>query len=277
MRRREFIGGLGSAAAWPLLAQAQQPAMQVIGWLTPPPINERALRAFTQGLAETGYVLGRNVTIEYLKGDADRMSLAADLVRRQVTAIVAVGVGSAQAAKAATQTIPVIFAMTADPVRLGVVASLNRPSGNLTGVTIVGGNEIAGRRFELLHKLVPVADPIAMLARTGGGPEQAEMQSAARVLGVRLLALVAATESEVPAAFATLVEQHAGALVTSSNAFSPAAYDQIISLAGRHAVPTLFFDRAQVAGGGLASQCSEASCHSSGCKSRRHRRVQSMS
>jgi putative tryptophan/tyrosine transport system substrate-binding protein len=130
---------------------------------------------------------------------------------------------------------------------------VNHPSGNLTGVTIVGGSEIAGKRLELLHKLVPVADPIAMLARTGGGPEQAEMQSAARALGVRLLALVAATDSEVPAAFAPLVEQHAGALVISSNFFSPAAYDQIILLAGRFAVPTLFFDRAQVAGGGLAS------------------------
>ena len=124
--------------------------------------------------------MGLNVTIESRESDADRPpALTADLVRRQVTVIVAVGVGSAQAAKAATQTIPVVFAMTVDPVRLGLVASLDRPSGNLTGVTIVGGSEIAGKRLELLHKLVPVADPIAMLARTGGGPEQAEMQSAA--------------------------------------------------------------------------------------------------
>src|SRR5271168_4471059 len=127
MRRRDFIAGLGSVAAWPVAARAQQPAMPVIGFLGPVPINERVLRAFTQGLAENGYLLGRNVTIEYLDEDADRMSLAADLVRRQVTVIVAVGVRSAQAAKAVTQTIPVIFAMTVDPVRLGVVASLDRP------------------------------------------------------------------------------------------------------------------------------------------------------
>jgi putative tryptophan/tyrosine transport system substrate-binding protein len=143
--------------------------------------------------------------------------------------------------------------MVGDPVEVGVVTSLNRPSGNLTGVTSVG-NELAGKRLELLHKLVPAADPIAYLARTvpvGGG--QANAQTAARVLGVRLLALVAATESEIAAAFATIVEQRAGALLTSAGAFSPAAYDQIISLAGRYAVPTLFPTRNQVVSGGLAS------------------------
>jgi putative tryptophan/tyrosine transport system substrate-binding protein len=253
VKRRTFVAGLGSAAAWPLVAGAQQPAMPVVGWLNPlPGTLGNWLPAFTQGLAETGYVVGRNVTIELREGGPERQpALAADLVRRHVTVIVAAGVTPAQAAKAATQTIPVVFGMVADPVEVGVVASLNRPSGNLTGVAFVG-NEIAGKRFELMHRLVPAADPIAMLSK-GAADQLAAMQPAARVLGVRLLALSAVTESEVAAAFATLVEQHAGALVTGSGGFSPAAFDQIISLAGRYAVPTLFFTCRAVASGGLAS------------------------
>jgi putative tryptophan/tyrosine transport system substrate-binding protein len=252
MRRREFIVGLGSAAAWPLVARAQS-VMPVIGWLNPVPgTMERYLPAFNQGLADTGYVVGRNVTIESREGGLDRLpALAADLVHRQVTVIAAVGIRSAQAAKAATQTIPVVFAMVGDPVEVGVVASLNRPSGNLTGVTAVG-SELVGKRLELLHKLVPAADPIAHLVRIGGF-EQANLQTAARVLGVRLLTHVGGTESEIAAAFATIVEQRAGALLTSSGAFSPASFDQIISLAGRYAVPTLFFGRDRVVSGGLAS------------------------
>jgi putative ABC transport system substrate-binding protein len=259
MKRRTFIAGLGSAAAWPLAVRAQQPSVPVIGWLNPlPGTMERWLPAFAQGLAETGYIVGRNVTIELREGGPDqRPTLAADLVRRHVMLIVAAGVTPARAAKAATQTIPVVFGMVEDPVEIGVVASLNRPSGNLTGVALVG-NEIAGKRLELMHRLVPAADPIAMLSK-GGAAGQAAMQSAARVLGVRLLALSALTESEVAAAFATLVEQHAGALVTGSGAFSPAAFDQILSLAGRYAVPTLFFTRRAVASGGLASYGPEPS------------------
>jgi putative tryptophan/tyrosine transport system substrate-binding protein len=164
-------------------------------------------------------------------------------------------------AKAVTQTIPIVFSMVGDPVEAGVVASLNHPSGNLTGVTLFGG-EMAAKRVELLHKLVPAADPIAMLARVPGPFIQAEtraMQSAARVLGVRLLVLFAATESEADTAFAALVEQHAGALVTSSNAFPSAVGDQVISLAGRYAVPTLFFTRTSVASGGLASYGTQTS------------------
>jgi putative tryptophan/tyrosine transport system substrate-binding protein len=257
MRRREFIAGLGSAAAWPVAARAQQAAMPVIGWLDAVPgTMERVLPAFKQGLAEVGYVVGRNVTIEPREGDVDRLAaLAADLVGRHVTVIAALGLRTAQAAKAATQTIPVVFGMAPDPVEFGVVASLNRPSGNLTGVYVIG-DALAGKRLELLHKLVPAADPIAMLARTAGPGNRAEtraMQSAAGVLGVRLLALVAETESEVAAAFATLVEQHAGALVIGSNTFSSDVSDKIISLADRYAVPTLFFIRGLVARGALAS------------------------
>jgi putative tryptophan/tyrosine transport system substrate-binding protein len=259
MRRREFIVGLGSAAAWPVVASGQQGAMPVIGWLpvaTAPGTMERFLPAFTQGLADTGYVVGRNVTIESREGGVDQMpALAADLVRRQVTVIVATGIRTVQAAKAATQTIPVVFAIVGDPVELGFVASLNRPSGNLTGITSVG-IELAGKRLDLLHKLVPVADPIALLAGSAGPGNQTEttsMQSAARALGVRLLPFVVETESDVAAVFASLVEQHAGALVTTSSTFPSAVFEKIISLAGRYAVPALFFGRNQVVRGGLAS------------------------
>ena len=259
MRRREFIAGIGGAAAWPVVARAQQRALPMIGWLPVAGARgtmERFLPAFNQGLADTGYVVGRNVTIEYHEGDVDQMpALAADLVRRQVTVIVATGIRTVQAAKAATQTIPVVFAIVGDPVELGFVASLNRPSGNLTGITSVG-IELAGKRLDLLHKLVPVADPIALLAGSTGPGNQTEtrsMQSAARVLGVRLLPFVVETESEVAAVFTSLVEQHAGAVVTTSSIFSSALFDKIISLAGRYALPTLFFGRNQVVRGGLAS------------------------
>jgi putative ABC transport system substrate-binding protein len=257
IQRREFIAGLGSAAAWPVVARAQQSTMPVIGFLNVPVgpgTMDRYLPAFKQGLADTGYIVDRNVTIEPREGGVDQLpSFAADLVRRHVTVIVAVGTNSALAAKAATQTIPIVFGTLGDPVELGLVASLNRPSGNLTGVTSAG-SELAGKRLELLHKLVPAADPIAYLERSVGPSlsETTAMQSAANVLGVRLLVLYAATESEVAAAFATLVEQHAGALVTSSNVFSLAAINQIISLAGRYAVPILGAGRSQVAGGALA-------------------------
>jgi putative ABC transport system substrate-binding protein len=216
---------------------------------------ERYLPAFNQGLADAGYVVTRNVTIEPREGSVDQLpALAADLVRRQVTVIVALGNRPTQAVKAATQTIPVVFGMAGDPVELGVVISLSRPSGNLTGVTSAG-SELAGKRLELLHKLVPAADPIAYLTRIGGGraPELADVQPAAYVLGVRLLPLVGATESDIAAAFATIIEQRAGALLLSSGAFSPAATGQIISLAARYAIPALYFTRDRVVSGGLAS------------------------
>jgi putative tryptophan/tyrosine transport system substrate-binding protein len=259
MRRRQFIAGVGSAAAWPVAAWAQPRAVPVIGWLNVPAAQgatERYLEPFKQGLADTGYVVGRNVTIESREGSVDKLpALAADLVRRQVTVIGVLGNRSTQAAKAATQTIPVVFGMIGNPVASGVVASLNRPSGNLTGVTSIGA-ELAGKRLELLHKLVPAADPIAYLAPIGasaGSAEHANLQTAARVLGVRLLPLVAATESEIATAFAMIVEQRAGALLISGGALSPRAADQIISLAGRYAVPTMFFTRDRAMSGGLAS------------------------
>jgi len=255
MRRREFIAGLGSAAAWPAVAWAQQAKMPVIGWISVlPGTMERALPAFSQGLAETGYVVGRNVTID-ASGDhvGQQAAIAAELVRRQVTVIVAGGLGATRAAKAATQTIPVVFGLAWDPVEVGVVASLNRPSGNLTGITTFG-NALNEKRLEMLHKLVPAADPIAYLRRTQDFLNRAAaVQTAAGVLGVRLLTLAGATESEIAAAFATIVEQRAGALLISAGAYSPAAIDQVLSLARHHAVPTLFFTRDPVVSGGLAS------------------------
>jgi putative ABC transport system substrate-binding protein len=213
-----------------------------------------AFSSFTPGLAETGYIVGRNVTIEPARAIVTSCRRSPPISFATVTIIAVVGVTAAQVAKAPTQTIPVVFGMAGDPVEVGVVTSLNRPSGNLTGVTGISA-ELAGKRLELLRKLVPVADTIAMLVRQGGSAfNQAEtraMQSAAD--GVRLLVLYAATESEVAPAFATLIEQHAGALVTSGNTFSLAEIDQIISLAGRYAVQTLFFGRNQVARGALAS------------------------
>jgi putative ABC transport system substrate-binding protein len=226
----------------------------VIGWIgAVPGTMERDLPAFSRGLAETGYVVGRNVTID-ASGDhvGQQAAIAADFVRGHVAVIVAVGIRAAQAAKAATQTIPVAFAMAYDPIEFGVVTSLNRPSGNITGVTNVG-RELNGKRLELLHKLVPAADPIAYLTRIAPQGGLGNLQTAAGVLGVRLLPFFGATESEIAAAFATIVEQRAGALLIGSGDFSPAAFDQIASLAGRYAVPTLFFTRDRVVSGGLAS------------------------
>jgi putative ABC transport system substrate-binding protein len=197
--------------------------------------------------------VGRNVTID-ASGDhvGQQAAIVADFVRGHVAVIVAVGIRAAQAAKAATQTIPVVFAMAYDPVEFGVVTSLNRPSGNITGVTTVG-RELNGKRLELLHKLVPAADPIAYLTPRGPQGGLSDLQTAAGVLGMRLLPFLGATESEIAAAFATIVEQRAGALLIAAGAFSPAAFDQIVSLAGRYAIPTLFFGREGVIRGGLAS------------------------
>jgi putative ABC transport system substrate-binding protein len=261
MRRREFIAGLGSAAAWPMVARAQQPALPVIGWLdgqSPESVRE-LLPAFRMGLAETGYVEGRNVIVEYhwAENDNNRLSaLAAGLARRHVAVIVAATTSSALAAKTATQTIPVVFRIGSDPVALGLVASLNRPTGNLTGVAVLSG-DIAPKRLALLHELVPGIGSIAMLVNPANPSyvqaETKDLQSAAHVLGVRMLVLNGGTENDIAAAFATLVEQQVSALLISADSFFYAAPHQIISLAARYAIPTMFYDRASVAAGGLLS------------------------
>ena len=259
IKRRQFIAGLGSAAAWPVVARAQQPAMPVVGWLdgqSPEAARER-LPAFRKGLAETGYVEGRNVIVEYrwAENDNDRLSaLAADLVRRRVAVIVAATTSSALAAKAATQTIPIVFNMGSDPIALGLVTSLNRPTGNLTGVAILGA-DIAPKRLALLHELVPAVASIAMLVNPSNPKffqaETKDLQSAAHVLGVRLLVLNG--ERDIAATFATLAEQQVNALLISGDSFFYAASHQTISLAARYSIPTMFGDRASVEAGGLLS------------------------
>jgi putative tryptophan/tyrosine transport system substrate-binding protein len=261
MLRREFITLIGSAAAaWPLAARAQQPKMPVVGFLSVASASEYAhvAAAFRQGLSETGYVEGRNVMIEYLwaEGQNDRMpALATDLVRRQVTVIAAGGNAAARAAKAATATIPIVFQIGGDPVQIGLVASLNRPDGNLTGLTSLS-DEVGPRRLEVLHELVPAVSVIAVLVNptnpTAGNNTRA-MQEAARTLGLHLQILHAGTESDFDTAFATLLKLRTGALVITADALFIGASQRLAALALRHAVPTIFQDREFTAAGGLMS------------------------
>jgi putative ABC transport system substrate-binding protein len=261
MRRREFIAGLGSAAAWPVVAQAQQRALPIIGWLHAG--SSQTMRdiipAFFWGLSEMGFGEGRNVTIEHrwTDGQIDRRpALAADLVRRQVAIIVADSTNTARVAKDATKTIPIVFMAGGNPVEFGLVASFNRPGGNLTGIAMLGP-DLSAKRLELLHKMVPAAASIAILAGPAGRQytetETSDLQSAARVLGLRVQVYNLGSKSEIAAAFARLIEQKAGAVLMTSNLIFRDARDQIISLAARHAIPTMFYDSAPVAAGALSS------------------------
>jgi putative ABC transport system substrate-binding protein len=258
LRRRELITLLGGAVAWPLAARAQQQTKPTIGWLTDALPPQDAIEAFRQGLAEIGFLEGRDVTLGYhmTEGHLEQMSaLADDLVLRRVAVIFAVTIDSALAAKAATRTIPVVFAVSVDPVQLGLVTSLNRPAGNLTGVVGLGA-DIAAKRLELLHKLVPATETVAMLAGPADSLNQAEarnVQSAARSLGLRLLLFNVTTDSEISTAFATLVEQRVGAVLVGFNVLLVPRTDQIISLAARYALPTMFFRGSAVREGGLSS------------------------
>jgi putative tryptophan/tyrosine transport system substrate-binding protein len=258
MIRREFIALAGGAAvAWPLAARAQQP-MPVIGYLGSGPPEPDRVTAFRQGLNETGYVEGQNVAIEYLwaQGQYDRLpALVADLVRRQVTVIVAAGVPTALAAKAATATIPIVFTLGVDPVQAGLVASLNRPGGNITGVVLLA--EVAAKRLDLLHELVPTSPVVALLINPTN-PANAEVQTrslqdAARSLGPQLHVLRASTVSEIDAAFGTLVELRAGALVVAGDPFLTNRRAQIVALAARYAVPAIYAWREFAEAGGLMS------------------------
>jgi putative ABC transport system substrate-binding protein len=261
MRRREFITLLGgTAAAWPLAARAQQAAMPVIGVLSAewPDQFEKRLRAFREGLSETGYVEGRNLAIEYrwAEGRNDRLpALAVELVRRQVTVIVTAGsTPAALAARAATTTIPIVFYLGANPVEVGLVTSLSRPGGNLTGVVTLNV-EVAAKRLELLHEMVPTVTIIALLVNPTTTPlaeiMTRDLHAAARTLGLRLHVLHASSEREIDTAFATLVQLRAGALVIGTDALFNSRSEQLAALTVRHAVPAIYQYREFVSAGGL--------------------------
>jgi len=261
MQRRQFITFLGSAAAWPLAARAQQPALPVIGYLgaQSPAAFASRLRAFRQGLGETGYVEGRNVAIEFrwAQGQQNRLSaLAADLVGRQVAVIVAPGgAPAALAAKSATATIPIVFEMGADPIAMGLVGSLNRPGGNLTGVSSLNV-EVTPKRLEILHELVPTAAVVAVLINPTSPTADSQLrdlQAAARALGLQLHVLHAGTERDFDTVFVTLLQLRAGGLVVASDGFFGTHGEQLAALTVRHAVPAIHQSRDFSIAGGLIS------------------------
>jgi putative ABC transport system substrate-binding protein len=264
MRRREFIALLGGAAApsflWPLAARAQQP-MPVIGYLNGASSTQftHLLAAFRKGLSETGYAEGRNVAIEYRYADGqyDRLAaLAADLVSQRVAVIVATaGTPTIRAAKAATATVPIVFVIGSDPVMFGLVASPNRPGGNITGVTLIGIETVA-KRLDLLLELVPKAAVIGVLANPKNPitePQLTELQAAARTLGRQIRVLNASTESDFGSAFAAVDQQRIDALLVAADPFFDDRRAQIVALAARHKVPTSYVRRDFVADGGLMS------------------------
>ena len=266
MHRRRFVALLGGAITLPCVAAAQQRAMPVIGFLSS---NARgtytpAVAAFRQGLAETGYIEGQNVAIEYrwAEGRYDRLpALAAELVGLKVDVIAAGSLTAIQAAKSATSTTPIVFFGGDDPVKQGLVASLARPGGNLTGISLMA-SELMAKRLELLSELVTHTMPVALLVNPSNGstePMIPDMQEAARVKGVQLRVLKADTEAEIDAAFATLVQQHASGLVVGPDAVFDNRREQLVALAARYAIPAIYFAREFVADGGLISYAASAS------------------
>jgi putative ABC transport system substrate-binding protein len=264
IRRREFIVTLGGAAAWSLASRAQQPAMPVIGFLhgASPDAYAPMVIALRQGLAETGYAEGHNLAIEYrwAEGHYDRLpALASELLHRQVAGIVTGGTPPAFAAKAPTSTIPIVFNVGIDPVQAGLVASLNRPGGNVTGLAIQTV-ELAAKRVELLHELLRTSTAVAMLVNPATPltePEIKGVRDAARSVGLELHVLNASTVSGIDAAFGKLIELRAGALVVSVDPFLNDRRSQIVALAARHAVPAIYGVREYAAAGGLMSYGSD--------------------
>jgi ABC-type uncharacterized transport system substrate-binding protein len=260
MRRRDFITLLGGAAtAWPLAARAQQPAMPIVGFLrstTLAPFQNLAV-AFGQGLREAGFVGGQNVAIEYRYADnqIDRLPvLVADLIRLPA-AVIVVNSGAAFAAKAATTTVPIVLAAGDVSVRSGLVASLNRPGGNLTGVTWLAVS-VGTKRLELLRQVVPKATTIAMLVQPNmpeAEPERKDVQAAAQAIGLKLITLNVSSDRDIETAFATLVQGGAGALLVGAGAYLNSKRESLIALAARHAIPAMYQVREAVVAGGLMS------------------------
>jgi putative ABC transport system substrate-binding protein len=262
MNRRDLMALIGGAATWPVVARAQQSAMPVIGWLdsgSPEALADR-MAAFRTGLSVAGFVEGQNVLIEYrwAEGHYDRLpTLAADLVRRRVSVIAAVGgPPQALAAKATNTTIPIVFQVGADPVKLGLVASLNRPGGTVTGVTSLN-LEVGPKRLELMHELLPTATSMALIVNpsnpTNTEAEARVLQATARTVGLQLHMLNASTDRDLDMAFATLVEQRVGGLVIGPDTFLQSRTEQIAALATHHAVPTVTPYREFAVTGGLVS------------------------
>jgi putative ABC transport system substrate-binding protein len=261
MRRREFIAGLGGAVAWPLAARAQQPALPVVGFLNNTLSREwePLTAAWRKGLNESGYAEGRNVAIEYrwAEGQYDRLpALAADLVRRQTAVIFAGSPPAIHAAKAASATIPIVFSIGEDPVKEGFVASLNRPGGNITGISHFA-NQLAGKRLGLLRDIVPKAAAFAFLvnpSNPNAEPDTKDVQAAAATIGRQLIVLPASTERDLELAFMAIVQQSVGALLVGvDGTFLFEHREQIAKLALRHAIPTMYDRREFPAAGGLMS------------------------
>jgi putative ABC transport system substrate-binding protein len=260
MKRREFIAGLGSAAAWPVAARAQQPAVPVIGYLGTQSADidyESVTVPFLRGLKETGYVEGQNVAVEYrwAENQFDRLPrLATDLVRRRVAVILASGTPAALAVKAATT--PIVFVVGGDPVALGLVASLNRPGANLTGIASLGA-ELAPKRLQLVHDLIPNAALFGVLldpANPGSQSTMPDLQAAAPILGLQqLVVAIARTESDLETAFATFTQQRVGAVLVGNGVFFNRRIEQLVALAARHALPAIFPFREYALAGGLMS------------------------
>jgi putative ABC transport system substrate-binding protein len=261
MRRREFITLLGSATAWPFAARAQKPEMPVIGFLHggSPAANADRLAGFRKGLREAGLVEGRNVAIEFrwAEGQTDRLpELAADLVRRRVAVIATLSASQAAvAAKAATDTIPIVFQVGSDPIAMGLVASLSRPGGNATGISPLNA-EVTEKRIGLLRELVPQAAVIGVLVNPtnpSAGEIARDVQMMARTLGLRLQIVSAGTDPEIEAAFAIPAMKPSGAFVVSTDPLFFSRRAQLVALAAKHAVPTIYFERQFVYSGGLIS------------------------
>jgi putative tryptophan/tyrosine transport system substrate-binding protein len=265
MRRREFIAGLGSAPGWPAVAWAQQPAIPVIGFLSTQSADDPTnfAVAFLQGLKETGYVEGQKVAVEYrwAENQYDRLTaLAADLVRRRVAVIVAVGAAPALAAKAATTTIPIVFGFGGDPVAFGLVASLNRPGANLTGSVVLTA-ELAPKQLQLLRELIPNAPVFGILVDPASSTQSAlpDLQAAAQTLGLQLIVVNARTDSDLELAFASFSQQHVGAVLVGNSAFFDRRIEKLPALAARHALPAMFPFREYALAGGLLSYGSSLS------------------